>query len=146
MYHPMVRLPPTVVRETTSAFLKHCYILCHFTLRQKEKKTFLAISNCLKSRPMFLKVLNFRFIMSTMFSAQVALVVVSLSSFHIFCVESRLHSDSSNNNHNSFRHRMNSLSSKLISSMGIDRMPNYKNVSFVLILVNVIVLPTLLKH
>ena len=65
--------------------------------------------------------------MITMSPTQVALIVISLTSFDILRVESRSHNG--NNNKNSFHHRMSTLSSKLISSMGIEKVPDYKNVS-----------------
>ncbi len=57
----------------------------------------------------------------------IGLISVNVQSTHI---EPRHHHNNNNsNNNNIHQHQLDTLASKLIASMGIDKLPNYTNVS-----------------
>jgi len=69
----------------------------------------------------------------------IGLISVNVQSTHI---EPRHHHNNNNsNNNNIHQHQLDTLASKLIASMGIDKLPNYTNVS-----TNIIVLFVLRKN
>ena len=59
-------------------------------------------------------------------SVKLIIAALALVVLDVHRVDSRLHDGGNNNN---YTQRMETLTSKLISSIGIDKVPDYKNVS-----------------